>query len=133
MKLILLIIAAILPSSDVLRERCDLIEVNHFYDSDARLVFDQLLFFDWSDADGRFQLRAWRLIKQPVASKTSVPQPEMMPRFDHATGAWRCNWIDGELHREVSAPVLRESTTDYGPELTEREWLAKEQRQELRK
>ena len=52
------------PVEDSLCEKVDLIEVNHFYDEQGKLVLDQLIFYDWSPADGRFQVRAWRLLKK---------------------------------------------------------------------
>jgi len=118
---LLLIIIAILPVETVARESCDRIEVNSFYDDQGRLVFDQLLFSDW---DGeRFQLRAWRMVKHQ----------SQLPQLSNQTGRYECRWFDGELERVVSAPVVSWSRTQYDPELTEREWLAKEHRRELRK
>lgn len=123
MVLIFLTIAAILPSEDVTRERCDLIVLNSFYDDQARLVFDQLLFYDWSHDDGRFQLRAWRMVKSTAQH----------PRYDHARELWTTTtWLDGEIPRQITAPVYQHVFTSFDPELTEREFLPKEQRRELR-
>jgi hypothetical protein len=54
------------PQQDVVRETVDLIEVNHFYDEHGRLVFDQVIFYDWSASDARYMVRAWRLVKNPA-------------------------------------------------------------------
>jgi hypothetical protein len=111
------------PRDTVARESCDLIEVNSFYDSDRRLVFDQLLFFDWSHDAGRYQLRAWRMVKNQ----------NQLPTFSTTRGCFECRWQDGVLERVISTKVTRHTNTQYDPELTERAHLAKENRRELRR
>lgn len=123
MNILLLFLISILPSPEPLRERCDRIEVNHFYDDDRRLVFDQLLFWDWSHDAGRFQLRAWRMVKSPGA----------IPQYSHSRRCWQSNWYDGDLWRCVEAECVTETWTQYDPELTDREFLPKEHRRELRR
>jgi hypothetical protein len=113
---------AISPREDVATERVDLIEVNHFYDDQGRLVFDQLLFYDWSHDDGRYQLRAWRMVKNNA----------QLPQRNWQSGGYGAIWQDGDVLRKISAPSIRESWTQYDPELTEREFLPKERRRELR-
>lgn len=43
-------------------ERVDLIELNHFYDVQSRLVYDQVIFYQQAPETGRFQVRAWCLV-----------------------------------------------------------------------
>lgn len=114
---------AISPREDVASERVDLIEVNHFYDDQGRLVFDQLLFYDWSQDEERYQLRDWRMLKQQ----------DQLPRLDHERRMWVCHWFDGNALRRVEAESVRETWAQYDPEVTEREFLPKENRRELRK
>jgi hypothetical protein len=113
---------AISPREDVATERVDLIEVNHFYDDQGRLVFDQLLFYDWSHDDGRYQLRAWRMVKNN----------SQLPQRNWQSGGYVATWQDGDVLRKISAASTRESWTQHDPELTEREFLPKEKRRELR-
>lgn len=113
---------AISPREDVATERVDLIEVNHFYDDQGRLVFDQLLFYDWSHNDGRYQLRAWRMVKNQ----------SQLPQRNWQSDSYSAIWQDGDVLRKITAPATRESWTQYDPELTEREFLPKERRRELR-
>lgn len=120
--MLLLILLCVLPIDPVARERCDLIETNLFFDDQARLVFEQALFYDWCDQSERFQMRAWRMVKHP----------SQLPRLNHATGNYECRWMDGDTERVVVAPVVRTTRTQYDPELTERDHLAKEDRRELR-
>jgi hypothetical protein len=101
----------------------DLIEINHFYDDHGRLVFDQIIYYDWSPAESRYHVRAWRLLKQ----KAQIPHRN----WEH--GDYVAVWHDGDLLRKVRAQSIRESWTQYDPELAEREFLPKEKRRELRK
>ncbi len=110
------------PQQDVARESVDLIEVNHFYDEHGRLVFDQVIFYDWSAGDARYMVRAWRLVKNPA----------QLPHRDWRDGGYATLWQDGEVLRHVRSRSIRESWTQYDPELVEREYLPKERRKELR-
>jgi hypothetical protein len=111
------------PIEDVPRDRIDLIEVNHFHDDQGRLVFDQVIFYEWSPEKGRHQVQAWRLLKNA----------SQRPHRDYRTGEYVATWLDGETFREVRAATMRETWTQYDPELVEREHLAKEKRKDLAK
>ena len=71
----------IAPQDDVARESVDLIELNHFYDEQGRLVFDQVIFYDWSAADARYNVRAWRLVKN--SGPASAARLERRRLFGH--------------------------------------------------
>ena len=109
------------PVEDVASDRVDLVELNHFYDEKGRLVFDQIIFYDWSPANNRYNVRAWRLLKTPA----------QVPYRSWPRGEYVAVWHDGEILRKVRADSLRESWTQYDPELVEREFLPKEKRREL--
>lgn len=117
----LVVSLGIAPREDVARETVDLIEINHFYDEHGRLVFDQVIFYDWSKDDARYMVRAWRLVKNPA----------QLPQRDWKDGGYAAVWQDGELLRHVRAKSIRESWTQYDPELVERDFLPKERRKEL--
>ena len=109
------------PTHDVAQDQVDLIEVNHFYDEHGRLVFDQVIFYDWSDSQSRYQVRAWRLLK----NKAQIPSKNFQ------TGDYETIWHDGDVLRRVRGASFRESWTQYDPELREREYLPKDRRREL--
>jgi hypothetical protein len=67
-------------------------------------------------------VRAWRLVKNPA----------QLPQRDWQDGGYVAVWHDGEVLRHVHAESMRETWTQYDPELIEREFLPKEQRRELR-
>lgn len=102
-------------------DHVDVIEVNHFYDKHGKLVFDQAIFYEWDDKEGRFQVIDWRLIKKP----------SQIPRRDWKRGDYVCVWSDGETLRVVRAKSYRETWTQYDPELVERQFLPKEYRKGL--
>lgn len=119
---VLAAVCGLSPQEDVSRDRVDLVEVNHFYDDVGRHVFDQVIFYDWSPADCRHVVRAWRMVKSD----------SQLPIRNWADDTYTATWNDGEVLREVRAATMRESWTQYDPELVEREFLPKEKRRELR-
>ena len=50
---VMLTATAYQPVENVTTDEVDLIEVNHFHDEHGRLVFDQVIFYDWSTVDCR--------------------------------------------------------------------------------
>ena len=104
---------------DVLRERCDNIEVNNFYDENAKLVFTQIIFWNWDR--GYSVVKAWRLVKSPA----------ILPRKDWRTGDFMVLWDDGGTLREVRSKSCYETWTQYDVELSNREIVPKEHRVEL--
>jgi len=111
------------PIEDVAVDRVDLVELNHFHDEQGKQVFDQIIFYDWSPTRGRYNVLAWRLLKHP----------SQLPVRDWSTGDYVTVWRDNAIVREVRAQTMRESWTQYDPELIERSFLPKDQRRELRK
>lgn len=107
---------------DVARETVDLMELNHFYDQQGRLEFDQVIFYDWCDNTNRHQVLAWRLVKNP----------NQLPKRDWRNGGYIAIWHDGDKLRHIQSQHFRETWTQYDPELAEREYLPKEKRRELR-
>lgn len=120
-----LVLLAFQPVELVAAERCDLVELNHFYDEDARLVFSQVIFWDWSEPDARYMVRAWRLVK----SQTQLPIRDWRGGGYHAV--WTDTHASIEVLRHVHAAAFRETWTQYDTELVERDILPKERRREL--
>lgn len=117
----ILLALAILPAPDPIVDRVDLVEVNHFYDERGKLVFNQLLFYDWRPFQSEYEVRAWRLLKGR----------DQRPERDHRSGEWVTIFHDGGIFREVRAAAIRETWTQHDPELTERDNLPKEKRRGL--
>ena len=111
--IVLVVVLSIIQVDDVARESLDLVEVNHFFDEQGREVFTQVIFWDWSESDCRYMVRAWRLVKNP----------NILPVRDWDRGGYRSLWQDGEQLRDIHALSFRETWTQYDPELVEREFL----------
>lgn len=112
------------PADGVTVDEVDLVEVNHFYDDQGRLVFDQVIYYDWSPAQHRYQVRDWRLLKTP----------SQIPVRDWRDGGYVSEWEDFKQRnglRRVRSKSVRETWTQFDPELVEREFLAQEKREEL--
>lgn len=123
MKTMLLLLLLIVPREDVKRDRFDTLEVNHYYDSCGRLVFDQLIVWRFCRVREIEVCEAWRLIKTPG----------MRPEFQWHREEWSSLFTDGDLVREVCAPRFRETWTQVDNELENRELYPKEKRRELSK
>jgi hypothetical protein len=115
-----IVIAAlcIVPQSTVLRESVGAIERNFYYDEEGRLVFEQVIFCDV--IDGEEQVVAWRLIKDPC----------IIPKRDWQ-GGYVATWMDADTVRQVRTGSVRESWTQFDPELVAREKLPNEKRRGL--
>ncbi|MBC8352016.1 MAG: hypothetical protein H8E66_08495 [Planctomycetes bacterium] len=112
------------PADELTVDQVDLVEVNHFYDDQGRLVFDQVIYYDWSERHSRYQVRDWRLLKTPA----------QIPLRDWRSGGYVSEWEDFKQRgglRRIRSKSVRETWTQYDPELVEREFLAQEKREEL--
>lgn len=113
------------PTTTAADERVDLIEINHFHDDQGRPVFDQIIFYDWSPSDRRYQIRDWRLLKNP----------NQIPVRRTSDGEFVTVWNDFKSRdalRKTQAKLVRETWTQYDPELVEREFLPEGKRRKLR-
>lgn len=106
------------PHPGVIIDRVDMIEINHFCDDQGRAILHQLIFYDWSEEAGRYQVRDWLPLRKTYQH----------PRRDWGTGTYSALWYDKGNKRIVQSETLRESWTPYDPELTERNYLAPEDR-----
>jgi hypothetical protein len=111
------------PQDDVVRDDIDLVELNHLYDEHGKKLLDQVIYYEWCPQACRYQVRAWRLLKNQG----------QVPRRDWRTGEYSATWHDGDVLRHVRTAALRETWTQHDPELIEREFLPKDKRRDLRK
>lgn len=109
------------PPQTTINDHVDLIEVNHYFDSRGKHIFDQVIFYEWSKSSARFHVTAWRMLKTV----------EQIPRKDWRSGLYVTMWRDGKEFRRVEANGFRETWTQYDPELVEREFLSREHRRGL--
>ena len=100
--MVALAVAAIV-SLDLGTGRCDLAEVNHYYDADGHLQFTQLLAWDWSHQHKRWECQGWKLIEPDtwqcvaggiVATERGGQRVELRSRFVRET------WTTEDPERE---------------------------------
>jgi hypothetical protein len=113
----------------VVTDKVDLIELNHFYDDNGALVFDQVIFWDWHPfvpgrEGGEFVVRAWRLSK--------LERPMATVR-DWRRGGYTLIFLDGGVIRKIRAPSFRETWTQYDPEMQNRKMWPEDKRRGLQK
>jgi hypothetical protein len=102
-------------------DHVDLVELNHYYDDQGRVVFRQLIFYEWCSASGRFNIRDFCLVREN----------SQLPVRDHRRGMFSTRWNDDGTHRHVTADLMRCTHTHFDPEVLEREYLDKNKRREL--
>lgn len=127
----LLLAAALLatvPQDAVLRDRCDLIEVNAFHDQDAKLIFTQCLFWDWCPTRSCHRICDWKLIRQ---NRDQFDAKNITIKRDFSTGEWVATWSDDSGPREVRAATYRDSLTQFDPELLDRDKHPVQERRKL--
>jgi hypothetical protein len=125
--MLLWLLIAVVPVDEALRDHVDLIEINHVYNDLGQPVFDQLIFWEWCSAAARWQVRAWRMAKGAGIDR-AVPLPER----DWQRGGYVLLWRDGDRLRIVRAAAVRETWTQYDPEMVEREVWPVDRRRGLR-
>ena len=125
--LLVLLLSATSQQPDlVIRDHVDLIELNHFYDENGRLVFDQFIFWNFDYKNSEYVIVAWRLRKNP----------KWHCLRDYRTNRYTTTFSDfknRDVMRTITSYCYRESWTQYDPELVNREVLPQEQRRGLSK
>jgi hypothetical protein len=124
------------PTHNIIIDRVDTIELNHFYDENGRLVFDQYVF--WQNN----RVRDWVLAKNcrqiPNEGELRIFDANFIPpfigdpkiQFDYINKFVVLD-IDGLIYR-VHYTSYTESWTQHDVETADREFLAKEDRKSIR-
>ncbi len=116
------LLLAILPTDPTIYESAPAIEKNHYYDENARLVFTQLIVYDWPDGGHVWFWRMW-------SDNEGRPKVHLRRDFE---GGWRIRFDDGGELREIWTSSFQETWTQHDRELLDREFLPKEKRRPLR-
>jgi hypothetical protein len=123
---ILLLLAAVLPTSSRLDESVDMIELNHFHDSFGRHLYDQVIFYEWSIEHQRYHVRAWLLIED---HNPAQKRPERSYRDNRYHVRWHDR--DSRVNRHVHSQHYRESWTQTDPERANKKLLDERDRKSL--
>lgn len=105
----------------VARQEVDLIELNHLIDDNGRHVFDQLVFYEWSQTRSSYRVIAWRMVKRPG----------QLPVRSWSPAGYRCVWQDDQVLRQVWSPAYRETWSQTDPERHNRKLFSEALRPEL--
>ncbi len=108
-------------AANELKQRVDLIELNHYYDNQGKHQFDQVIFYEWSPDYRRFHVIAWSLVEGDL---------KRLPRRLPGSGLTSVTWFDrdAKIHREVQAKLYRETWSQSDPERTNKRWIEEKDR-----
>lgn len=109
MNIALLLFAIVPQPSVVVEDRYDAVEINHYYDGQGNLLYDQIIFYDWSDRYGRFVIQDGRRFRvKPDIAKN-------WKRNDYAV-TWTVGDGQDTGTRSVKVKFLRDETwTQHDP------------------
>ena len=108
-------------AAEEVKQRVDLIELNHYYDCQGKHQFDQVIFYEWSPDFRRFHVIAWSLVEGDL---------KRLPRRLPGSGLTSVTWFDrdAKVHREVLAKLYRETWSQSDPERTNKRWIEEKDR-----
>ncbi len=107
-------------------EQVDLIELNHFHDCLGRHVYDQVIFYEWSEEHQQYHVRAWCLVEDR--------EPEnRRPIRSYTDDRYSVRWYDRDqnLNRCITSLHFRESWTQVDPERANKKLLDERHRTAL--
>jgi hypothetical protein len=119
--LVVIAVLGLSPPAASITDSVEIIELNHYFDADGRLIFDQIIFWEWFDGAGELHVVAWRLCKSPA----------QIPLRDWSRGGYAATWLDGERFRQVRALSFRETWTQFDPEVEDRQFIPPDHRRGL--
>lgn len=155
--LLLLILGYLPPMPVIVREHFAVIENNTVYaetcETDTwpleyKPIFTQVLFRDFIWDTGTHEVQAWRMLKADDKEPFKMiahehqkhlkllptrPRSSMHATWNQSRGVWQVEWLDGDVHRVVTAKSYVETHTVGDPEIEERERFPMALRRELRK
>ena len=118
-----------LPEAPYKQSTAAVTELNHVYNEDGELRFDQLIFWEWrycydreaGESSWSHHVMCWRIVKQG----------------DYQLRKEKGGWVillwekDGEYRilRRITTPIFRETSSNYDREVEERKKLPQEFRQ----
>jgi hypothetical protein len=122
MLIILILLLIVKADFNTAHEHVDLIELNHKYDCNGTLTFDQIIFYEWSPSEHRYHVRSW-----------VISSPQIEPRKDYRSGLYRVSFTDREqkLERVITSSYFRESWTQTDPERDNKKHLDERERHAL--
>lgn len=110
---------AVLPRPAITEDRVELVELNTYYDDHGKLLFSQLIFYNWDKENSRYEIIDWRFYRAEATLFSF-----------RGTGSLVILYDDDRL-RKIQCKFFRDTHTQYDPETLDREILPKEKRKKL--
>lgn len=113
----IILLAALLSTSPreiVVTDSVDLCEHNFFYDSSAKLIFEQLIFYDFNAKENRYDVVAYGLIRG--RGDLNYKGKSFIPYYNNQRRQWESLWMDGVILRRVTAVAFQRTWLQYDPE-----------------
>lgn len=147
---IVLLLLALNPLDHAIHDAVDRIEVNHVYNQDGGLSFDQWIGWDWNIRKSRWDVVAWRMMRdvrrecQMQKRQWEREHPDGPPYVAEWIGGhaeptrivngWVSQWYDEKSHRlrRVTSSTYIETWTHWDREVVERQILSESMRRQLR-
>jgi hypothetical protein len=126
LNLSMIAIVAATTYSPVASESVDMIELNHFHDCLGRHVYDQVIFWDWSEEKNTYEVRAWTLNEDKSVD-------DKRPQRSYTKRLYVSRWYDSGagMSRCVYSELFRESWTQVDPERADKKNLDESDRMSL--
>jgi len=121
MQSLILLLFTVIPNDVVIKQTVDRIELNHYYDENGKVVFNQLIFYEWNH--DRFDVLEYRILKFDDLS-AGIKNFKLLPNG--------IIFFDGGTMKCIKTSNFIETHTQYDVEQEERLKLPKEQRKGLR-
>lgn len=102
------------PQRIVIPDQVDVIELNHYYDAECKLVFSQWVFWEWDRESAEYRVRDWRLCRDA----------RECPEFDARRARWRLSLFratQGGALRRIDSIAFRTIHSQVDRELENRE------------
>lgn len=112
---------AVLPGAGPVRDEVGRLELNAYHDNEGRLIFRQLVGWDWSDREATWRCVFWRMAKSA----------DLIPQRDWQRGGYVVLFNDDRVFREIRTASYQETWTQTDVEVEDRERLPVCQRREL--
>ena len=109
------------PVNYLKEDRVDLIEINHYFDTNGKPVLNQLIFHEWNDRRQQFEICDYKLLR----SDNHLPLHGMPGQVPY------CIWHDDQNLRMVRGRNTIETWTQYDPENRQRKSVPAEIRRGL--
>ena len=109
--LIALLEVGSLRGSFAIKQNCDMMELNHFYDGKCKHIYDQVIYWRRKPENGKYEVRAWALVEDRESIRNR-------PIKNVNSGLWESYYkrSGDDYYILITSPIFKESWTQKDPE-----------------